>query len=156
MILLPWWYLAFPLLSAAEGVWRIPCFFLVFILFPLIWLYALGWTLWALIGDYGAHEGWWWISVPFSLIFPLVGLRDGLMGVVANTAPELLLLYGATLLVAPIWTLVTVLTLDTLSWTRWAWVRFGLGVVSTAVSAFMFLPADWQNRLLHFLHLPSQ
>src|SRR5260370_28074407 len=83
-----------------------------FILVPLVWLCALVWTFRVLLRTYGRQEGWWWISVPYSLLFPLVALMSGgRIGLWFHLVSEPFLLYYATSIAATTWTLINAIRL---------------------------------------------
>ena len=106
-----------------------------FILLPLVWLYALGWTLRVLFSSYGTQEGWWRISIPYSLLFLLIVLvSGGRIGLWFHLVSEPFLLYYATSLAATAWTLVTAIRLGithTLSRTPTTQIRLFLGAVAS-------------------------
>jgi hypothetical protein len=106
-----------------------------FVLLPLIWLYALGWTVSLLFRLYPKETAWWWVSIPYSLCFSLVVLASGgRIGMWFHPVSELFWLYYGASLISVVWTLLKVIKLTathSISPTRGINTMFILGILAS-------------------------
>lgn len=101
------------------------------------WIFAVLWIAFALAATYGRNrvrEAWWWLSVPYTIVFPCAVLVSGRSWYLAHFFSNLFLLSWITSASSALWTLVDVsrfAVTRTVPLTKKTVVMLGLGLVAS-------------------------